>query len=43
MGLHNLWINQEIWSIILDEVKNRITDIYKLVCMYKQFKKIRNV
>jgi len=29
MGLHNVWINQDIWSIKLGEIKTRITDIYK--------------
>ena len=29
MGLHNVWINQDIWSITLGEIKTRITDIYK--------------
>ena len=29
MGLHNVWINQQIWSIKLGEIKTRITDIYK--------------
>jgi len=29
MGLHIVWINQEIWSIKLGEIKTRITYIYK--------------
>ena len=29
MGLHNGWINQEILSIKLGEIKTSITDIYK--------------
>ena len=29
MGLHDVWINQYIWSINLDEIKIRITDVYK--------------
>ena len=29
MGLHNVWINQDILSIKLGEIKTRITDIYK--------------